>query len=82
MTDTIKRAVRSAFQGFLGVLVLIAVPWLNGLIQTVAGGGDVQIDTNFVQAIGIAGVAGALVGLISWAQNAFEDKSGTNVLPK
>lgn len=82
MNDAAKRALRTFAQGFVGVLVLIAVPALNQLVQAVASGGDVEIDVNLWQGILIAAVAGGMIALISWAQNAFEEKTHTNVLPK
>ena len=81
-TDAVKRAVRSFAQGFVAVLALVAVPWLNRLVQTVADGGAIQVDINLAGAIGVAAIAGGTVALISWAQNALEDKTGTALLPK
>ena len=82
MTDALKRALRTFFQGFVATLALLAIPALNNLVQSVAGGGDVEIDVNLWQGIGVAAVAGGTVALISWAQNALEEKTGTPVLPK
>lgn len=82
MKDTAIRAIRSAIQGFIGVLVLIAVPFLNDLIQSAAGGGEVVIDVNVWRSIGIAAVAGAAVGLISWVHNELESVSGKSIGPK
>lgn len=81
-TDPIKRAVRSFAQGFVATLALVAIPVLNNLVQAVAGGGEVQVDVNAWQSIGIAAVAGGTVALISWGQNALEQKTGHNLLPK
>lgn len=80
--DSTKRAVRTFAQGFVATLALLAVPVLNNLVQAVAGGGEVTVDVNAWQSIGIAAVAGGTVAVISWAQNALEDKTGTNLLPK
>ncbi len=74
MTDALKRAVRTFAQGFVATLALLAIPVLNNLVQTVAGGGDITIDVNLWQGIGVAAVAGGTVMLISWAQNALEDR--------
>jgi hypothetical protein len=81
-TDSIKRAVRTFAQGFVATLALLAVPVLNNLVQAVAGGGQVTVDVNAWQSIGIAAVAGGTVAVISWAQNALEDKTGHAILPK
>lgn len=82
MKDAAIRAARTFAQGFLAVLALVAVPALNSLIQSVAGGGDVEIDVNFWGAVGIAAVAGGAVALISFLQNALEDTTGQHILPK
>ena len=76
MQDAIKRALRTFVQGFIGVLALIAVPILNTIVQTVAGGGDVIFDVNMWQGVGVAAVAGGIIALISFLQNAFEDSTG------
>lgn len=76
-TDAIRRAVRTFFQGAIGVLVLIAVPVLNQLIQAVGAGGAVVIDVDLWQSIGIAALAGGVIALIAFLQNALEDKTGS-----
>ena len=40
------------------------------------------IDVNLAGAIRVAAIAGGTVALISWAQNALEDRTGTTLLPK
>lgn len=82
MNDTIKRAVRSFAQGFVGILATILVPFLYSLIQTVSGGGELKIDVNVLQAIAVAAVAGGVVALVSFLQNLFEEKTGVDILPK
>lgn len=82
MKDAAIRATRTFIQGFIGVLVLIAVPILNNLIQTVAGGGTVEFDTNIWQSIGIAAVAGGVIAIISFAHNELESSTGTSIGPK
>jgi hypothetical protein len=73
MTVAMKRAARTFLQGFVGVLVLVAVPALNGLVSAVAGGGEATVDVDVWRGIGIAALAGGLIATISWAQNALED---------
>lgn len=77
-TDALRRAARTFLQGFFGVLALIAVPILNQIIQTVAGGGEVVIDVNVWRSIGIAAVAGGVIALIAFLQNILEDKTGSD----
>lgn len=80
--DALKRGIRTFAQGFIATLALLAIPVLNNLVQAVAGGGEVVVDVNAWQSIGIAAVAGGTVAVISWAQNALEDKAGHAILPK
>lgn len=82
MKDAAIRGARSAVQGFIAALALIAVPVLNNIIQAVAGGGTVEFDVNVWQSIGIAAVAGAVVGFISWAHNEIEQVRGKSIGPK
>lgn len=77
-SDALRRAARTFFQGVIGVLVLIAVPVLNQLIQTVASGGDVRIDLDLWQSIGLAALAGGVIALIALLQNVLEDRSGSS----
>jgi hypothetical protein len=76
-SDALRRAARTFFQGVIGVLVLLAVPVLNQLIQSVAGGGEVTIDLDLWRSIGIAAVAGGVIALITFLQNALEDRTGS-----
>lgn len=80
--DATKRAFRTFIQGMVGTLALLGLPVLQNLVQAVAGGGDVVIDVDVWQSIGIAVVAGGVIALIAFAQNEFEDKTGKNLLPK
>lgn len=80
-TDAVRRAVRTFFQGMVGVLVLIAAPVLNQLIQAVAAGGEVVIDVDLWQSIGIAAVAGGVIALIAFLQNVLEDRAGSKGFP-
>lgn len=80
--DALKRALRTFAQGFLGVLALLAVPILTDLIEAAAGGGTVTVDVDLWRTVLIAAIAGGLIALISWTQNALEHKTGHNLLPK
>jgi hypothetical protein len=76
-SDAIRRATRTFFQGTIGVLVLLAIPVLNQLIQSVAGGGEATIDLDLWRSIGIAAIAGGVIALIAFLQNALEDRTGS-----
>lgn len=77
-SDALRRAARSFLQGTLGVLVLIAIPVLNGLIQSVAGGGTAAIDLDVWRSIGVAAIAGGIIALITFLQNLLEDRTGSS----
>jgi hypothetical protein len=80
MTDALKRAIRTFLQGFVATLALIAIPLGQNLIQTVAGGGNLKIDVNLWGAVGVAAVVGGGIALVTWAQNALEDRTGKAIL--
>ena len=80
MTDAAHRAIRTFGQGFVGVLAILAVPALNDLITAAGSGGDVKLDVNVWQGIVIAAIAGGVIALISWGQNALEDVTGRTPL--
>lgn len=82
MTEALKRAIRTFAQGFIGVLALVAIPQLNAMVQAVVGGDAIELHIDVWQGIVIAAIAGGAIALISWAQNALEDKTGTTILPK
>ncbi len=73
--DWFRRGVRSFFQGFIGVAVLLVIPALTTLITSVGSGGTVDIDPTFWRSMGIAAVAGGVIALVSFAQNALEDNT-------
>ena len=75
MNDALRRAIRTFFQGFVGVLALIAVPVLNDMVSAVGDGNDVVLDVNVWQGILVAAIAGGAVALISYGQNALENKT-------
>ena len=75
--DALRCAARTFFQGVIGVLVLIAIPILHQLIQSVAGGEPATIDLDFWRSIGIAALAGGIIALIAFLQNWLEDATGS-----
>ena len=64
--DALRRAARTFFQGVIGVLVLLAIPILNQLIQSVAAGERATVDLDVWQSIAIASVAGGVIALIAF----------------
>lgn len=82
MNDALRRAYRTFLQGFVGVLALIGIPALTNLVQSVASGSELDIDVNVWQGIVVAAIAGGLIALISFGQNALEDKTGKTLVAK
>ena len=75
MKDSLRRAIRTFLQAFVGTLVIMLVPFLTDLIKS-AGESDgrlVAIDVNFLGNVAIAATVAGVIALISWAQNALED---------
>jgi hypothetical protein len=82
MTEAAKRALRTFLQAFIGTFVLVAVPWASGIVTAIVKAEPYELNFDVLQSAGIAGVFAAFIALLSWAQNALEDKTGTTVLPK
>ena len=80
MSDALRRAIRTFLQGFVGVLALVAVPLLSNIVSSVVNGGnDVVVDLNIWKNIAIAAIAGGVISLVAFVQNALEDR---NAMPK
>ncbi len=73
--DWLRRGLRTFFQGFIGILLVLAVPILNDLINGVSSGEDAVIDVGLWRNIGIAAVAGGFVALVAAGQNLAEQKT-------
>ena len=82
MSDIAKRTLRTFVQGAVGVLALLAVPELTALIAAAAGGERVAVDVGVWRTILIAAIAGGVIALIAFAQNALEARTGKALLPK
>lgn len=81
MNDAVVRAIRTFVQGFVGILALVAIPVLSNIVSSVVNGGDaVMIDLNLWKNIALAAIAGGMIALVSFVQNALEDKSGKTLL--
>ena len=76
MRDALIRTVRTFAQGFIGVLAIVAVPVLNDIISDVMSGGEVVLDINLFQSIGVAACAGGVIAVVAFVQNLLEDKTG------
>ena len=71
MRDATKRALRSFFQGFVGVALLF-----QGVLTNVSETG--LADWAVLSKLGLAAVAGGIIGLLSWAQNAQRKRASSN----
>jgi hypothetical protein len=81
-TDWIRRGIRSFIQGFIGVLVLVAVPIINQWATTVGSGGQIEIDIPFWRSVAFAAVGGGMVSLIAFVQNWLEDNTNAPAILK
>ena len=82
MNEAIRRAIRTFFQGFVGVLALVAIPALNAMVQAAVGGDAIELNVDVWQSIGIAAIAGGVIALVSWAQNELEAHGAVKPLLK
>lgn len=74
MPDSIRRALRTFFQAFVGVLALEVGALL---IHP-----ELLYDVAWLQRVGIAATAAGLVALVSFAHNALEDAGAVPALGK
>lgn len=84
MKDRLKRTLRTFAQAFFGTLATLGIPILYNLMQEAgkAGGDIVKIDVNVWGNILIACVVAGVISVITFVQNALEDQTGKNLLPK
>ncbi len=75
MNDALKRGVRTFFQAALGVVALQGV-------ALIADANDGVIDANLWQRAGMTAAASGFIAVVSWAQNALEDKNKIPTLLK
>lgn len=74
LPDSIRRAIRTFLQAFVGTLAVLAVPALSDLVRQISSSEPYQIDFRFWQGVVIAACVSGIIALVSWAQNALEDK--------
>lgn len=69
MKDSIRRALRTYFQAFVGVVVMqIAAVGLN------VSQGEWVPDIHWLQRVGLSAAVAGAVAFFSWAHNELEDK--------
>lgn len=74
-SDAARRAARTFAQATVGAIALQA-----GALTLDATDG--VIDVNLWGRVGITAAVAGVIALVSWAQNALEDKTGAQLLPK
>lgn len=82
MTNAAKRAARTFAQGFVGTLAMLAVPQLRTIIASVEAGEAIGFDAGLWQSVALAAVAGGVIALLAWGQNALEDAGKLKPLMK
>lgn len=71
MTDSVVRASRTFLQAFLGVLIS------SGILSAI--GENAIVDWSSLKKVGISAAGAGIVALVSYLQNALEDK---DVIPE
>jgi hypothetical protein len=82
MRDAAIRAARTFAQAFIGTFVLVAVPWATDIVSAIVQTEPYKLEFDVLQSAGIAGVFAAFIALLTWAQNALEEKTGTTIPTK
>jgi TRAP-type C4-dicarboxylate transport system permease small subunit len=82
MPDSLRRALRTFAQAFVGTLALFAIPALTDLMRAAASAEPYEIDFRFWQSAVVAACAAGLIALISFLQNFFEDNTGLPAIGK
>lgn len=84
MSDSMKRAIRTGVQAFVGVF---GVAWAGFAAQVASWAGcDAAVqacafpDPDPLIKAAVAGAIAAVTGLVSWVQNAIEDATGHALL--
>jgi hypothetical protein len=74
MPDSLRRAIRTFVQAFVGTLAVLAIPALTDLVRSISSAEPYEIDFRFWQGVVIAACASGVIALVSWLQNFLEDK--------
>lgn len=70
MSDAIRRALRTFFQAFIGVILAQSAP-----IALSASKGEYILDIDWLMRISVSGVAAAVIAVLTFAQNWLEDNT-------
>jgi len=80
--DSIRRALRTFAQAFVGTLAVLAVPALSDLVRQISSSESYQIDFRFWQGVVIAACLSGVISLVTFVQNALEDKGAIKAVGK
>jgi hypothetical protein len=75
MTDAVRRAIRTFIQAFVGTFVLVGFPVLQNIMDATNGGDEPIFDVNVWKRVLVACVISGVIALVSYVQNALEDKT-------
>jgi hypothetical protein len=74
MPDSLRRAIRTFTQAFLGTLAVLAIPALTDIMRAASSAEPYEIDFRFWQSVIVAACASGIIALIAFLQNFLEDK--------
>lgn len=74
MSDALRRGIRTALLAFIGTILS------SGVFSAIATAG--VVDWSALKKVGISAVAASIIGLLTWAVNALEDKGTIPALLK
>jgi hypothetical protein len=82
MSDAIRRALRTFLQAFVGTFVLVAVPWATNIVTAIVNAKPYELNFDVLQSAGLAAVFAGAIALVSWVQNALEDRTAMPAIIK
>jgi TRAP-type C4-dicarboxylate transport system permease small subunit len=82
MPDSLRRAIRTFIQAFIGAFVLFGLPVLQGIMDAAKGGENPVLDLSVWMRVLVICVISGVIALVSWVQNWFEDNTKTPALLK
>jgi TRAP-type C4-dicarboxylate transport system permease small subunit len=83
LPDSLRRALRTFLQAFIGTFSALAIPVLWKIIDLAGSSeGLVRIDVTLIGNALIAGCIAGIIALVSYVQNLLEDKTAIPKLLK
>lgn len=75
MPDSLRRAIRTFIQAFIGAFVLFGLPVMQGILDAAKGGGEPAFDIDAWKRVLVICVVSGAIALVSWVMNELEDKT-------